>query len=666
LDLLSFLTVFIASSVNSVQNYVLTSFESMGIRMLRASLAVVAAILLVSVLSVLIVESRAIKEDYYVEHAERMRAIETSRNDLTAIIQGTQSAFEDGRPVSTSVDRAFARLRENNALLQTIDERLRENVNVVTQLSAYNAGLNRFVRGGQEFAARQNSFAEALRNLQEESPLVVKDLRRFNLRLQSQNAFSLAIDIIEYATGGGGQDGVQLAQRIEALHKNLPVESQAPGTLDAFANAASEVIVQRTAAATELQLITGSGIVETLWNLSNEILDDNRRTVSRAERARLLLSVCTFLVLIGAGYAMFRLQASYRELNRSNRELESVNNSLEERVTDRTRELSTAYEDLKESQVQLVQAEKMSSLGELVAGISHEINTPLWYLISNSSVLQERMDQAGDFCDIGEKMLTAVKSGDDVRKSISRGLSGMQRMLDDGMKEDIDEARDLIKDSIEGLEELTELAQSLKDFSRLDRARQGEFNVNEGLDKTLLITKNRLKNKVTVHKHYGEVPDIHCSPSQINQVFLNLLTNAADAIEESGDIVLRTVVENNRVRISFADTGAGITSDVLAKIRDPFFTTKGVGQGTGLGLSIVDQIVSSHGGELLIESESGKGTTVTVVLPVIATVPVEEAAGADETSESAANDPQIGVSASSPEAADEQDDEDDAPEVASV
>jgi signal transduction histidine kinase len=240
-------------------------------------------------------------------------------------------------------------------------------------------------------------------------------------------------------------------------------------------------------------------------------------------------------------------------------------------------------------------------------------------------------------------MIDGVRSQENVKESIGRGLTEMQRILKDGFKDDIDEARDLIQDSIEGLEELTELAQSLKDFSRLDRARYGEFSVNDGLDKTLLITKNRLKNKVEVHKYYGDVPTIHCSPSQINQIFLNLLTNAADAIEESGDIVIRTVTENDTVRVSFADTGSGISADALSKIRDPFFTTKDVGKGTGLGLSIVDQIITSHGGEFQIESEVGKGTTVTVVLPVIATPQEEDSDEAEavqrDTNESAANDP---------------------------
>ena len=615
----------------------------MGICMLRASLAVLAALLLVAVLSVLIVESRAVNEAYYIAHADRMRAIETSKNDLTAIMQGAKSAFDDGRTVSALTELALSRLAENNTLLQSADERLRSNIAVNTQLSTYESQLGGFMKNGQEFTARQNAFASALRTLQDESPLIVKDLRRYNLRLESQNAFSLAIDVIEFATGGNGGDGGLLLERIEALRDDSVIQARSLGVLDSFIESATAVIEQRAAASAELLTINSSRVVENLWALSDAIQNHNRQTISRAERAGLLLSVCTVLLLFGVGYAMFRLQASYRELNKSNHDLESANNSLEERVTERTQELSMAYEDLKESQVQLVQAEKMSSLGELVAGISHEINTPLWYIISNSTVLQERWETVGEFCGVAEDMIDGVRSQENVKESIGRGLMEMQRILKDGFKEDIDEARDLLQDSIEGLEELTELAQSLKDFSRLDRARYGEFSVNDGLDKTLLIAKNRLKNKVEIHKHYGDVPTIHCSPSQINQIFLNLLTNAADAIEESGDIVIRTVKENDTVRVSFADTGSGISADALSKIRDPFFTTKDVGKGTGLGLSIVDQIITSHGGELQIESEVGKGTTVTVVLPVFA-APQEEDSGEAEAvqrdnNESAANDP---------------------------
>ena len=276
----------------------------------------------------------------------------------------------------------------------------------------------------------------------------------------------------------------------------------------------------------------------------------------------------------------------------------------------------------------------MSSLGELVAGISHEINTPLWYLMSNSAVVQERLTEVSSLLDVAESMVQAAKTRTSVKETVSAGLVSLNSMLSAGMKEDVDEATDLIQDSIEGLEELTELAQSLKDFSRLDRAKQGQFNVNEGLNKTLLIVKNKIKVNSTVHKHYGEVPDILCSPSQINQVFLNLIVNASDAIDKQGDIVLHTWEKDGKVGIRVADTGCGIPEDELTKVRDPFFTTKDVGEGTGLGLSIVNQIVTAHHGELLIESTVGKGTTITVELPIKPPAEaVEKAAVANDDAE---------------------------------
>jgi len=584
--------------------------------MVRILLAATAAIVLVGVLTLLIVESRAVKEEYYVAHAERMRAIETTRDDLAAIVEGTQNAFKEGRSVSSSVDLAFARITDNNRLLQNPGEASFNDPEVQSRLTEYDIALSRFNRDGQSFSARQNALAEALRDLQEESPAVVKDLRRFNLRIQSQNVFSLAIDIIEYATGQNRSDAGQLANRIESLRTDAGVEAGAPGRLDDFVTAATAVIEELMAAESALAEITNSRITDQLWALSDAILFENRNTVSRAERARLLLSICAVLLLGGTGYVVVQLQSSYRDLNKSNAELEKINNSLEDRVSIRTEELSEAYDELKESQVQLVQAEKMSSLGELVAGISHEINTPLWYLINNTTVVQERLISVSEFCAIAESMITAVRTHSSVKEAVTRGLVDMQKMFNDGMKDDIDEAKDLTQDSIEGLEELTELAQSLKDFSRLDRAKQGQFNVNDGLDKTLLIAKNKLKSKVTVHKHYGDVPSIYCSPSQINQVFLNLITNAADAITENGEIVVHTWEDAGNVCMSFADTGGGIPADVMPKIKDPFFTTKDVGRGTGLGLSIVDRIITDHGGELTIESEAGKGTIVTVTLPI--------------------------------------------------
>jgi len=584
--------------------------------MVRALLATLAALSLVGVLSILIIESRAVNEEYYVAHAQRMRAIEASGNDIAVIAQDAESAFGEGRTIPSSVELAFARLAENSSLLGSLAATSAADPDVQSRLLAYDEGLKQFAANGQAFAARQNALAAALRILQEESPVVVKELRRLELGDASQIAFSLAVDVIEFAIGQNQADPDQIVRRIDALRYDLADVSDAPGQFDAFTAAAGSVIEEGAAAKSALDEIGTSSVAAELSLLSTAVLNGNRLIVSRVERARLLLAVCAVLLLVGAGYAMLRLQSSYRALNKSNTELAEVNSTLEQRVETRTGELSSAYDELKESQVQLVQAEKMSSLGELVAGISHEINTPLWYLMNNSTVIQERLGNIGEFLKIAEKMIDAARTRKLVKETVSAGLIDMDALLTGGMKEDIDEAKDLIQDSIDGLDDLTELAQSLKDFSRLDRAKQGDFDVNDGLNKTLLIVKNKIKDKVTIHKHFGDVPTIFCSPSQVNQVFLNLIVNASDAIADKGDIVLHTWEKDGKVGISVADTGCGIPEDVLPKVRNPFFTTKEIGKGTGLGLSIVDQIVTTHGGELRIESEPGKGTSVTVVFPI--------------------------------------------------
>ena len=591
--------------------------------MVRAALAVAATTILVGVLALLIAESRSVDESYFAAHAERMRAVEASRDDLALIVSNAESVFNEGRAVPDVLRSTLERLISNNLVLQAQLPSAEAGSDLAQTLVAYNTALARFSVDGNAFVERQNALSSALRVVQEESPEVVKDLRRFDFRLLSQTTFSYALDLIEFASGQSSADPEQLALRLAALRDDVALEERAPGLIDNFAEAASAVISQRQGAEEALRDLTENQISDRLWELSNALLAENRVTVSQAERARLLLSVCTLVLLGGVGFVAFRLQASYRDLNRSNAELAVINDSLEERVSLRTEELTSAYDELKESQVQLVQAEKMSSLGELVAGISHEINTPLWYLINNATIIKERLESLDDFTKASDQMIADLKAGKDTKATLHSGLNKLRLMLDDGLKDDVEEASDLLNDSIDGLEELAELAQSLKDFSRLDRSQKGLFNVNDGLDKTLLITRNKLKNKVEVIKDFGDVPEIHCSPSQVNQVFLNLITNAADAIEESGEIRVSTWAEDNAVKIRIADTGVGIPADLLEKIRDPFFTTKEVGQGTGLGMSIVDRIVDSHAGSLDIESEVGKGTTMTVTLPVQAVSSVD-------------------------------------------
>ena len=244
------------------------------------------------------------------------------------------------------------------------------------------------------------------------------------------------------------------------------------------------------------------------------------------------------------------------------------------------------------------------------------------YLANNAVLIQERLEllkefvdriirgfsiRAEDFADRAEYQTTFVSALKGIKTHLAR----------EEIEDSLAEAESLLADSIDGLNELTNMAQSLKDFSRLDRAPVDAFDVNEGIEKTLVIAKNAIKYKATVHKHFGDLPKIQCSPSQINQVFLNIITNAAQAIEDTGDVMITTRQrDDDHVCIVITDSGCGIPAENLEKIRDPFFTTKEVGSGTGLGLSIVDEIIRAHGGELLIESQLGKGSSFTIVLPI--------------------------------------------------
>jgi signal transduction histidine kinase len=406
------------------------------------------------------------------------------------------------------------------------------------------------------------------------------------------------------------------------LGRDQRIDANMPGEVEALRTAVLTIVDSKSAIRSKLVQLTETPVAPIAAGVDEAVRAAYRDSVAAVDRARLMLSIYAIVLFVAVGIITFRLQGSYREINRANRDLADVNTSLEHRVTQRTEQLAGTLANLKESQVQLVQAEKMSSLGQLVAGISHEINTPLLYLANNATLLRERVDLMKEFVaacsatfDIKAEQF---KDRAEYQTKFVESLRALKLMLrNQEIEASLEEASDLVRDSIEGLGDLTQMAQSLKDFSRLDRAPVASFDVNAGIDKTLVIARNIIKHKAEVHKFYGDIPEIECSPSKINQVFLNLLTNAAQAIDQRGEIVITTKTRGpDHVAIAISDTGCGIPEENLSKIRDPFFTTKEVGTGTGLGLSIVDEIIRSHGGELLVESKVGKGSTFTVVLPV--------------------------------------------------
>lgn len=256
---------------------------------------------------------------------------------------------------------------------------------------------------------------------------------------------------------------------------------------------------------------------------------------------------------------------------------------------------------------QLRQSEKMQAIGQLAAGVAHEINNPVGYIKSNLGTLQnyigvflELMEEYRAGCARGEVPLT------DRAREILEG-EDFEFILDD--------VGNLLRESIEGTDRVRDIVLGLKSFSRVDEGAAKEADVNSGIDATLKVVWNELKYKCTVTKDLGRLPRINCNLGQLNQVFMNLLVNAAHAIEEKGEIRIATRERDGGVEVTIADTGKGIPPENLKRIFDPFFTTKEAGKGTGLGLAISLGIVEEHGGTMEVKSEVGKGTTFTVFLP---------------------------------------------------
>ncbi len=291
-----------------------------------------------------------------------------------------------------------------------------------------------------------------------------------------------------------------------------------------------------------------------------------------------------------------------------------VMHDLNRRLSEEKVEQHKLIERLEEAQNQLLQSEKMAAIGQLAAGVAHEINNPIGYVYSNIGSLERSVD---DLLAMIEAWHAAVeKSGP---PALLAELDALAKQHDFGfLKEDL---RDLIAESREGAERVRRIVQDLKDFSHVDKAEWQMADLHKGLDSTLNVVWNEVKYKAEVIKDYGDLPEVECIASQLNQVFMNLIVNAAHAIEKRGTITLRTGVKGDEVFVAVSDTGCGIPENIRTRLFEPFFTTKPVGKGTGLGLSLSWNIVQKHHGRIEVESKVGQGSTFTVWLPVRQPVP---------------------------------------------
>ena len=311
------------------------------------------------------------------------------------------------------------------------------------------------------------------------------------------------------------------------------------------------------------------------------------------------------------------------QLRYLNKQLEEQKLDLEKRVAARTNELSQALHELQQSQLQLVQSEKMSTLGQLVASVAHEINNPVAFITGNLSHL----------ADYTYKIINHLQI---YRRHYSEPVIEItQHEKEICLDELIKEIPDVISSMEVGIDRISNISTSLRNFSRSDTSSKVEFDIHQGIESTLMILRPRLKSnkkhpQIEIIKHYGNLPLVNCYPGQLNQVFMNVVSNAIDALEESVGFLERQ--ENNQailtiniitkqeneeyISISIKDNGLGMNAETKARIYDQFFTTKSIGKGTGLGLSISLQIIEKHGGTISCTSNLGQGTEFTIKIPV--------------------------------------------------
>ena len=280
-----------------------------------------------------------------------------------------------------------------------------------------------------------------------------------------------------------------------------------------------------------------------------------------------------------------------------------------------SQELLQANSDIREAQNQLIQSEKLASIGQLAAGVAHEINNPIGFISNNVEMLQRYLADYGKVLKMLEGLKKSIGQGDmEKAKSVISQMDQFEQEID--LAYVINDIDKLLQNTQRGIERVQKIVMDLRTFAREGNDVIESVKIEEIIDSILSIVHNELKYKAELKKDYGDTPLIQCRAQRLGQVFINLLINAVQAIEEKGTIEIKTYKQDGHVCIDIKDTGKGIESGNLRKIFDPFFTTKPVGQGTGLGLSVSYEIIKKHGGEIKVESTLGKGTRFTVILPV--------------------------------------------------
>ncbi len=292
----------------------------------------------------------------------------------------------------------------------------------------------------------------------------------------------------------------------------------------------------------------------------------------------------------------------------------SVRKEAEEKLRKSHQELKQANEQLKRHKDQIVQSEKLASIGQLAAGVAHEINNPVGFVTSNLGTISEYADTMSSILKLYNQLEQTDPENAEKRSELVLEIKGIKE--DEDLEFILDDLENVLTESMEGVHRVAEIVQNLKSFAREDSTERRSHNINDGIEAMIKMVWNELKYTCEIERDFGEMPLIQCHPGQINQVIMNMLVNASHAMPDGGTITVASRVVGKEAEISISDTGTGIPQEIINRIFDPFFTTKDVGKGTGLGLAISHGIIQDHGGHIDVQSEVGQGTTFRIYLPL--------------------------------------------------
>ena len=347
------------------------------------------------------------------------------------------------------------------------------------------------------------------------------------------------------------------------------------------------------------------------------VFDGRRHVVAAGRRQILTLLLSTYGNAVQRNRELIKTQLDLRKANHELTEQARRLREGEDRLREQNRRLEVAisseraaHDELKKTQSHLVQSEKLASLGQMVAGVAHEINNPLAFVSNNVAVLQRDVGALGELLDLYHEAEVTIA----IRPELLNRIHDFCERLDLGYT--LPNLQDLLSSSRDGLKRIQQIVKDLRDFARLDESDLSEVDINAGIESTVNIIRNRATDRqVKIELALAPMPALTCFPAKINQVVLNLLANAIDASRPGSNVTVRTGTTDTHVKIEVIDSGCGIEKSIRERIFDPFFTTKPPGQGTGLGLSISYGIVQDHGGKIVAESEVGRGSRFIVSLP---------------------------------------------------